>query len=66
MEERISGIKDTIEEMDIKVKEKIKSKKIPGTKHPENLRHYEKINSKDRMSKGRRRNPDLQKIFSKT
>jgi hypothetical protein len=42
MEERISGVEDTIEETETSVKENIKSKKIPYTKHPGNLKYYEK------------------------
>ena len=36
MEGRISGIEDTIKESDTSVKENIKSKKNPDTKHPGN------------------------------
>ena len=43
MEERISGIGYTMEEIDLLVKENIKSKKIPDIKHPENLGYKEKI-----------------------
>lgn len=52
MEERISGTEDTVEEMNTLVKGNPKSKKIPETKHPENLGHYERIN----RNTGRRRN----------
>jgi hypothetical protein len=41
MEERISGRKDTIEEINLS-KNMLKVKKIPDTKHPENLGYHEK------------------------
>ena len=56
MEERISGIKDMVEDTDISIKENVKSKNNPGTKHPENLGHYEKTKSKNNRKRGRRRN----------
>jgi hypothetical protein len=39
MEERLSSIEDTREEMNTLVKENVKSKKTPVTKHPGNLGH---------------------------
>jgi hypothetical protein len=42
MEKRISGVDNMIEETDISIKENLKSKKIPNTKHPENLEHYKR------------------------
>jgi hypothetical protein len=44
MEERISGVEDTIEETDTTVKQKQVSKKVHDRKHPGNLRHSEKPN----------------------
>jgi hypothetical protein len=44
MEERISGFEGMIEEMETSAKENVKSKKISGTKHSENLGHCEKTN----------------------
>lgn len=41
MEERILGIEDTIEKMNISVKENVKSRAF-DTKDPENLIHSEK------------------------
>ena len=43
IEDGISGVKDTIEEIDTSVKENVKSKKKSDTKHPGNLGCYEKI-----------------------
>lgn len=37
MEERISGIEDTIKKIDISFKESAKSKENPKTRHPGNL-----------------------------
>ena len=42
IEERISGIENMIEEIDMSVKEKFKSKKIPDIKHPGNLAYHKK------------------------
>jgi hypothetical protein len=42
IEESISIVKGMIEEIDTYVKESIKSKKTSDSKHPGNLRHYEK------------------------
>ena len=38
-----SDVEDTIEEIDISVKENVKSRKIADTNHPRNLGYYEKI-----------------------
>ena len=45
MEERISGVEDTIEDIDTSVKEDVKAN-VSGTKYLGNLGHYEKIKSK--------------------
>jgi len=53
MGETISGIEDTIEEIDVSVKENAKSKKFMTQKHPGNLGHYEKtklINNRNRRT----------------
>jgi hypothetical protein len=43
MENKISGVKETIEDFDISIKENVKyKKKNPGIKHPENLGYHEK------------------------
>jgi hypothetical protein len=44
MEERISGAEDSIENMDIKIKE---MQKDPNSKHPGNLGHNEKTKPKE-------------------
>lgn len=44
MGERASGIEDLVEEIDILVKENVKSKINPGTEHSGNLGCYEKLN----------------------
>ena len=47
LEERISGIENTIEEIDSSVKGNVNPKNNPDMKHPGNLGHYEiKINLK--------------------
>jgi len=58
MEQRISGIEDTIEDMDtwskkmlINVKKKNKKYKKPGTKHSGNLGHYHKTKSKNNRNR---------------
>jgi len=43
MEEKFSGIVDTVEEINTFVHESVKPKKIAGTIHPGNLRSYEKV-----------------------
>ena len=53
MEERISGVEDTIEEIDtsvISVKENTKCKKLL-TKYPRNLGHYEKNKPKNNRNR---------------
>ena len=57
MEERNSGVADTIEEIDSSVKEKVKSQQILITKHPGNLGHHEKNNPKNNRDRRRRRTP---------
>ena len=47
IEERISGSEDTIENIDITIKENAKYKKDPDSKHPGNPRHNEKTKPKD-------------------
>jgi hypothetical protein len=42
MEERISGVEDTIENIDTTVRDNVKSKKTPNTNHPGSLGYYEK------------------------
>lgn len=42
MEKSILGIEDTIEEIDTSVKENVKFKNIPDTKHPGSLGYHEK------------------------
>lgn len=44
MEEKISHVEDTIEDIDTSVKEN--EKKITDTKHPGNLGHHERPNLK--------------------
>jgi hypothetical protein len=41
-EERILGLEDTIEDIDTSLKENVKSKNVPDTKHPGNLVYHEK------------------------
>lgn len=43
MEEKFSGIVDTVEEINISVHESVKPKKSAGTIHPGNMRCYEKV-----------------------
>ena len=42
MEERISSIEDTIEEIETLVKSNVKAKMFLTQKHPVNMKHYEK------------------------
>ena len=56
MEEKISGVKDTIEEMDTSVK-KILSLKLSWHKNLTNLGHYNKNKPKPNIRKAMRRNP---------
>ena len=64
MEKRISGVDNMIEETDISIKENLKSKKIPNTKHPGNLGHYESITPKKyRNLKGKNTENILNKII---
>lgn len=52
MEKRISGLKDKVEEMNTSLKESVKSFfKNPGTKHLENLGHYEETKYTNRKSR---------------
>lgn len=59
MNERISVNEDNVEEMDISVKENIKSKNINnlGTKSPEDLGHNENSKHMNNRNKIRRANP---------
>lgn len=50
-------IGDMIEEIDTSVKENVKYKKVPDTKYPRNLRHYEKAKPTNNT---RRKCPQLQ------
>lgn len=55
IEERLSGVKDKIEETDPFIKEKVKSKKKKiNTKHPVNHAHHEKAYSKKNGIRRRR------------
>jgi hypothetical protein len=49
MEERILGAEDTLENIDITVKENAKYKKLLNQKHPGNPGHNEKTKLKDNM-----------------
>ena len=51
MKEEISGVEGMVEEMNIPVKENIKSKRIPDIKHSGNLGHYEKTKPKNNMNR---------------
>ena len=51
IEERISGVEDTVEEMDTTVK-KIQNIKTPNPKHPGNLGNNEKTKSKNNQNRG--------------
>lgn len=53
MVERISGMEETIEEIDTLVKENNKSKKLQIQKNLENLRHYEKTKYMNNRNRGR-------------
>lgn len=55
--EIISGIEDTIEEMNTLTKENVKSKKTPEEKPPGYLGHYEKTKPRNDSYRGRRINP---------
>jgi hypothetical protein len=50
IEERISGVEDTVEEIDTTVK--IQNIKTPNTKHPGNSGHNEKTKSKNSWNRG--------------
>lgn len=54
MEERISGTEDMTEEMDASYNKNIKTKKVPDTKHPKNLRQYERTKPTNSRTRGRR------------
>ena len=54
MEEKISGVEDTIQEVDSLVKENIKSNKFL-TKHPGNLEDQEKTKPKNNRDRRRRK-----------
>jgi hypothetical protein len=65
LEERISGIKDTLSEMNTLAKKISNRKKHPGTKHSGNLGDYKNIKSKNNKNRGRRRNgSEAQEMFS--
>lgn len=51
MQESISGIEDTMEEIDTQEKENIKSKNVPNRKHPENLGHNEETKFKNNSNR---------------
>jgi methyl-accepting chemotaxis protein len=51
IEERISGVEDTIEEIDTTVKENSNHKRTLNTKRPGNLEHNEKTKSKNNWNR---------------
>ena len=57
IEERISGVEDTGEEIDTIVKENLRQKKTLNPKHPGNLGHNEKTKSKNNRNRGEQRFP---------
>jgi hypothetical protein len=64
MEEKLLGTGDMTPEIDRVVKENVKSNKIPNTKHPGNLGHYESITPKKyRNLKGKNTENILNKII---
>jgi conjugal transfer/entry exclusion protein len=56
IQERISGVEDTVEEIDTTVKENSKQK-FPYPKYPRNSRHNEKTKSKNKQNRGKQRLP---------
>ena len=52
IEERISGVEDTGEEIDTIVKENLRQKRPLNPKHPGNLGHKEKTKSKNNQNRG--------------
>ena len=56
-EDRISGVEDTVEEIDTTVKENSKHKKIPNPKLPGNSGNNEKTRSKENWNRGERKFP---------
>jgi len=65
MEERISAKGDMIEEIDTSVKENVKSKKVPETKYPRNLWHYEKAKPTNNTRRKRPSAARPRKYFNK-
>jgi hypothetical protein len=57
IEERISGVEDTIEDIDTTVKENSKYKKTPNPKHPGNPGHNKRTKSKKNRNKGAKKPP---------
>ena len=57
IEERISGVEDTVEDIGTTVKENSKHKKTPNPKHPENSGHNEKTKSKVNRNREKQRFP---------
>jgi hypothetical protein len=57
IEERISGSEDTIENIDITIKEKCKMQEDPNPKHPGNPGHKEKTKPKDNRYRRKGRFP---------
>ena len=53
----ISGIEDMIVEINSLVKENVKSKKIPNTKHPGDVGHHENTKPKNNRDRRMRRIP---------
>jgi hypothetical protein len=52
IEERISGVEDTLEDIDTNVKDNSKHKKTSNPKHPRNSGHNQKANSKNNKNRG--------------
>ena len=55
IEERLSGIEDTVEEIDTTVKENSKCKKTPNPKLPVNSGHNERTKPNNNQNRGEQR-----------
>lgn len=66
MKDRISATEITVEGVDMSVRENVKSKKEPDTKHEENMGHYENIKPQNNRNRRRARTPNskTQRMFS--
>jgi hypothetical protein len=64
MEERNLGIEDIIEKKMAPWSKIMLNLKNSGTKHLENLKHYEKTKSKNERNSGKKKNSVQQKIFN--